>query len=281
MERTIVFYHGSCPDGFGGAYAAWKKFGDSAEYIALNRKDDPVPDVAGADVYFIDFVYEKEVMDKFVESAKSLTALDHHEGVEDVTKAMPNFVYDTVRSGATIAWNYFHPDTPVPTLLSYIEDDDTYRFALPDTRAVLAYLGVNPFTFEFWDQTAAILENEETRNDFLKKVRAYGEYFVLLAEYAANNAKLVEFEGYEVFFGTAHPYKPMKSMVGNLLAKKKGPFALVVAAHPRGYGVSIRGDGSIDVSKIAQKYGGNGHKSSAGFMISNEVPMPWKDIEEV
>jgi hypothetical protein len=93
---------------------------------------------------------------------------------------------------------------------------------------------------------------------------------------AADNAKLVEFEGHQVYYATAHPLKPMKSLVGNLLAKKKGPFALVVSAHPEGYGVSIRGDGSIDVSAIAAKYGGNGHISSAGFAIPAGGPMPWK-----
>ena len=48
MERTIVAYHGNCPDGFGGAYAAWKKFGDTAEYLPLSY-GKPVPEgLAGA-----------------------------------------------------------------------------------------------------------------------------------------------------------------------------------------------------------------------------------------
>jgi oligoribonuclease NrnB/cAMP/cGMP phosphodiesterase (DHH superfamily) len=71
----------------------------------------------------------------------------------------------------------------------------------------------------------------------------------------------------------------MKSLVGNMLAKKHGPFALVVTAHPKGFGVSIRGDGSVDVSLIAQKYGGNGHKNSSGFLIPVGGPMPWTIVE--
>lgn len=278
MSKVIVFYHGSCPDGFGGAYAAWKKFGEGAEYVPLHRGETEWPDTTGAEVYFIDFTYEKETMERFLGEAARVVVLDHHEGVRDVVEAMPEYVYDNNRSGATIAWDYFHPTTPRPLLLSFIEDDDLFRFALPETRGMLAYLGVHPFTFEYWDEVSQRLENDRTA--LLATTTAYGEYFELLAQKAVESAKLISFEGYEIYFATAHPYKPMKSLVGNLLARKKGPFALVVSAHPKGYGVSVRGDGSVDVSKIAYKYGGNGHPGSAGFHVSAESPLPWTLIEE-
>ncbi len=280
-ERTIVFYHGGCPDGFGGAYAAWKKLGTSAEYISLSRNEEPPVETArGNKVYFIDFVYTKDVMDRFLEAATSLTVLDHHEGVQDVIESMPDHVYSTDHSGATLAWNYFHPGEAIPELLQYIEDDDLFRFSLPDTRPMLAYLGVNPTTFEFWDEVASMLADPSTRETLIMKARTYGEYFELLADLAVEKSVLVEFEGYTCAFATAHPYKPMKSLVGNKLAKKYPPIALVVAAHPYGYGVSIRGDGSVNVAAIAEKFGGNGHTSSAGFLIPREGPYPWTLIKD-
>jgi nanoRNase/pAp phosphatase (c-di-AMP/oligoRNAs hydrolase) len=103
----------------------------------------------------------------------------------------------------------------------------------------------------------------------------YREYFELLVKHAVEHAKLVEFEGRQVYFANAS-LKTMKSLVGNTLARQHGPFALVVSAHPEGYGVSIRGDGSVDVAKIAQKYGGNGHPNAAGFLIPREGPFPWE-----
>ncbi|KND50512.1 MAG: hypothetical protein AB202_02560 [Parcubacteria bacterium C7867-007] len=280
MERTVILYHGSCPDGFGGAYAAWKKFGDSAEYIPLHR-GSPLPEgLEGAHLYFIDFCYTKDVMDKFVSIASKVTVLDHHEGVADVIQSMPEYVYESDLSGSGIAWRYFHPDTPIPTLLAHVQDDDLFRFALPDTRAVITYLEVHPFTFEAWDETAKKLDDPETRDAFFEKTRTYAEYFELLALKSVDRAKLVSFEGYECYYATAHPLKSLKSMVGHLLSDKKGPIALVVAAHPNGYGVSIRGDGTVDVSKIAAKFGGNGHPSSSGFLIPREGPFPWTLIED-
>jgi oligoribonuclease NrnB/cAMP/cGMP phosphodiesterase (DHH superfamily) len=281
MERTIILYHGGCLDGFGGSYAAWKKFGDSAEYIPLSRSDAPPVDAcADAILYFIDFTYPKEIMDQFVAVAKSVTVLDHHEGMRDVVEAMPAYVFDSNRSGAGIAWDYFHEGTPRPTLLNKVEDDDLFRFALPDTRPLITYLELQPQEYPLWDDFVAAFDDESRKSALLEKAHVYREYFEKLADISVETAKLVSFEGYEVYFGYTHPLRTMKSLVGNLLAKKQGPLALVVSPHPKGYGVSIRGDGTVDVAKIAEKFGGNGHPSSAGFHVPAEAPLPWTLIED-
>lgn len=279
MERTVIFYHKDCPDGFGGAYGAWKKFGDAAEYRGVDYGKPLPDDLTGAQVYFIDVCFPQEQMDAVKAVAAHLTVLDHHEGVEEITKSMPEFVFDSNRSGATIAWSYFHPSEPVPELLTYVEDDDLFRFALPETRPMITYLTARPYSFEAWDQAAHALTDENMRAELLATAHAYAEYFELLAAVAVEKAKLVRFEGVECYFATAHPLKPMKSLVGNLLVKMQGPFALVVTAHPKGYGISIRGDGTVDVSAIAQKYGGNGHPNSAGFGIPAGATLPWEMID--
>ncbi len=280
MDRTVILYHGSCPDGFGSAYAAWKRFGETAEYIPLHR-GDPLPEgLEGDHLYFLDFTYEQADMDHFVAIAKTVTVLDHHSGVQDVVESMPAYIYDNNKSGAGISWSYFNPTLPFPKLLEHIQDDDLFRFALPDTKAVLSYLTVHPFTFESWDELAQKLEDEASAESFLTTAHAYAQYTTLLAQSAANKAVRISFEGYEVMFANAHPSKVMKSLVGNLLAKEHPPFALVASAHPKGFGISIRGNGSVNVAKLAEKYGGNGHHDSAGFLVPAEQPMPWTLIED-
>ncbi len=278
MERTVILYHANCPDGFGGAYAAWKRFGDAAEYRAMGY-GDPVPeDLSGADVYCIDFCFDQERMNAMKEAANSLTVLDHHEGVEEIVRSMPRYVYDADRSGATVAWGYFHPAAPVPQLLSIIEDDDLFRFALPDTKAVLAYLAVQPFTFEFWDEVARDLDDPAKAAALLAKARAFREYFDLLIAQAGERAKLVNFEGYQIYVGQTHPMKPMVSALGNALAKKQGPLGLVVQIKTEGLAVSMRGDGTLDLLPIAQKYGGNGHPYSCAFFVPWGMPLPWTPV---
>lgn len=278
-KDIAILYHGGCPDGFGGAYAAWKKFGDSAEYIPV-KYGNPIPEgLDGRTVYLVDFCYERADMDELARIVKSLTVLDHHKGVEDVVRSFPG-VFDANHSGATIAWSFFHPDTPTPRLLLLLEDDDLYHFKLPETKVLNAYLGVSPHHFEEWDALAKKLEDPETNAALVKEFRAYQTYFELLAAHAATQARVVLFEGYECFFANTHPFISMRSRVGKILVEQKPPMALLVSAHPKGYGVSLRSDGSVDVAAIARKYGGNGHPESAGFAIEWGQPLPWEVVEK-
>ena len=279
-KQIVVLYHGKCPDGFAGAYAAWKKFGDLADYFPVDHGDAPPEGLEGKEVYLVDFCYETaEQMMLLAGATKRLVVLDHHESAKTFVESAPEHVYDETRSGATIAWSYFHPDAPIPRLMTYLEDGDLYHYALPETRDIFSYLLVLPFEFHAWDELALGLEDDTTRGEILKKAAAYTEFFEALEQSSVERAKKVRFEGYEVYFVATHPNITMKSYVGNQLYKKLPPFALIATAHPNGFGVSIRGDGSVDVSKIAGKYGGGGHAGSAGFFISNDREMPWKEID--
>lgn len=279
--QIVVLYHGKCPDGFAGAYAAWKKFADTAEYLPVDHGDAPPEELEGREVYLVDFCYETaEQMNMLAKTAKRLVVLDHHESAKAFVENAPEHVYDETRSGATIAWSFFHPGTPVPRLMKYLEDGDLYRYVLPETRDIFSYLLVLPFEFPAWDELALGLEDDAKRAGILNKAAAYTEFFEALARSSVERAKKVRFEGYEVYFVATHPNITMKSYVGHELYEKLPPFSLIVTAHPNGFGVSIRGDGTVDVSKIAGKYGGGGHPGSAGFFIPNGSAMPWVEIDD-
>ncbi len=273
-QQTVIIYHGKCPDGFGGAYAVWKKFGDTVEYIPSSY-DRPIPEhMDGRDLIFVDFCYEKKHMDQLAAVAKSITVLDHHEGVRDVATKYPG-VFDTNHSGATIAWTYFHPNAPTPKLLTHLEDYDLFRFALPDTKAVNAYLLLEPYDFEHWDEIVRMLEDPETRGKLLERGAIYAEHSDKLIEKAVESADLIEFEGYIVYMSGAG-IRAFSDYIGHALAIKHPPFALMVRPVDDGLNISIRGDGSVDVAEIARRFGGNGHTSAAGFRIPWNTQIPWK-----
>jgi oligoribonuclease NrnB/cAMP/cGMP phosphodiesterase (DHH superfamily) len=280
-KQIVVIYHKRCEDGFGAAYAAWKKFGDTAEYLAAGY-GDPFPEgLEGKEVYILDFCYEVEgAMDRLAKTAKKLVVLDHHESSRGVVMAAPDFIYDVKRSGATIAWTYFHPNTPVPRLMTYIEDGDLYRYALPETTDIFSYLVVQPYDFTVWDDIVRQLEDDNERPILLAKASIYTEYFEKMAHLSVDAAKKVRFEGYECYFATTGPSMTMRSYVGNQLYTKLPPIALIVTAHPDGFGVSIRSNGSVNVSEIAEKYGGGGHAGSSGFFIPNGAQIPWVEVDE-
>lgn len=278
-KDIVVLYHGHCVDGFGAALAAWKKFGNEAEYIPVRHGHAAPEGLTGHEVYLLDFAYNTiEQMDAVRAGTKRFVVLDHHEGPRAAIESVPEHVYDKDRSGATLAWSYFHPGTPVPKLLQFIEDGDLYRHALPETRDVFSVLSVLPHNFHEWDAILAQLEDPAGREKFMEKARIYTEYFLHLANVAIGAAKLVRFEGYECYFANSHPSMTMKSYIGHELAKKKGPIALIVSAHPDGFGVSIRGDGTVNVADIAAKFGSSGHPNSAGFFIPAGSELPWEEI---
>jgi oligoribonuclease NrnB/cAMP/cGMP phosphodiesterase (DHH superfamily) len=277
-QKIVVFYHGNCPDGFGGAYAAWKKFGDSAAYVPLKYGKAFDYDVTGKEVYFIDFSFPKPEMDAIAAKAGAFTALDHHEGTKDVVESMPNHVYDVSRSGAVIAWQFFHPDTPVPLLLQYVQEGDLYRFALPNSHAILTYVYTRLFEFTVWDELERMLEDETELARIIDRGSIYNEYTQLLVDKIVKDAEPVRFEGYDVYLASCA--RAFVSYVGNLLAKEHPPLALIVSVRGGELRVSMRGNGTVDLSKIAQKYGGNGHPNAAAFIVPLGTTPPWTPREK-
>lgn len=282
QKNTLVFYHDKCMDGLGAAYSAWKKFGEDAEYIPLSRGDTITKELCeGKEVYMLDFCFNSlEEMSVIENAATSLVVLDHHASVESVVKSLKEFRYDVEHSGAVIAWMYFHPEQQVPQLLLRIEDGDLWKNMYPETRALFTYLEVLPVNFFDFDRVVNEFEQDASREILMGKANVWDEYYMHLARLSCERAKLVEFEGHRVFFTNTHPMLSMRSTVGNLLCDDEHPFSLVVSAHPEGYGVSIRGNGTVDVSAIAQKYGGGGHKNAAGFQIKITDAIPWVLIDE-
>jgi oligoribonuclease NrnB/cAMP/cGMP phosphodiesterase (DHH superfamily) len=277
-KEIAILYHGGCPDGFGGAYAAWKKFGDTAEYIPV-KHGRPAPEgLTGRQLFFIDFCYPQDSMDNLVGMATSVTVLDHHLGAKEVVESMPEYVFDEKRSGATIAWTYFHPDVPVPTLLKYVEDGDLYVFKLSDSRAVLSYMYAQPFHFDVWDALSARLENTAERAALIEHGKIYAEHFAILVEQIANKATLVSFEGFECYLATAADM--FASDVGNRLARLKPPIGIIVNFHGDILNVSLRSVPSVDVSVIARKYGGNGHPQASAFRLLWGDLLPWTVLKE-
>jgi oligoribonuclease NrnB/cAMP/cGMP phosphodiesterase (DHH superfamily) len=188
-------------------------------------------------------------------------------------------IFDTARSGATIAWSYFHPETPMPALFKYLEDYDLFRFSLPETKAINAFITLEPYEFPRWQEIMDALEQPESAAEIVKRGEIYLAHLDKLAEKIAASAGLVEFEGQQVYLsGTV--LQAFTDYIGHTLAEKQPPFALMVRPVAEGLRVSIRGVEGFDVSKVAQKYGGNGHPGAAAFRITWGDPIPWKAVPE-
>lgn len=169
--KPLVLFHADCADGSAAAFAAWCKFGETAEYRAVAHGDPPPEDVEGRDVYILDFSFAPSLVDRVAMEANRVVVVDHHktavewyrqtwvdraersyrqirEGLLPVQRGEilweppPNveLVLDLAHSGAVLAWNHFHPGAPVPEVLPYVEDRDLWHWAMPSSREVSAAL---------------------------------------------------------------------------------------------------------------------------------------------
>jgi oligoribonuclease NrnB/cAMP/cGMP phosphodiesterase (DHH superfamily) len=261
----VVIYHAKCSDGFGGAWVAWKKFGDNATYIPATDREHYNFNLDGKEVYIIDYSYPKDVLLELEKKVKKLVIIDHHISAKDSVTSVAEHVFDINNSAAYLTWKYFFPDVPVPKLIDYIEDGDLYRFLLLDARPVIAYIHVMPFDFVAYSKIAGDLETTDGYMKILEQGTLLRTVHERQVEYFADRAELVEFEGYKVYAINANNI--VASDLGHVLSKKQGPFAIIFNYEDLVWKCSLRGDGTVDVSEIAGKYGGGGHHNASGFII--------------
>lgn len=279
QKKTVVLYHNNCPDGFGAAWAAWKKFGEKAEYIGVNHQEGPPVGLNGKDVYCVDFCYGADETRRIQKMARSLTIIDHHISRKEIAQSVLRHSYAVNHSGSVLAWQYFHSGKRIPTLLKYIEDVDLWKFKLPKSRALVAFLDMRlEFSFKSFDTISRGFENRKIRNQFARDGEIVLEYQnALIKDAVENSAELVRFLGY-VVFATNSPF--IHSEIGNALASKRGPFSIVWSKKYNKIVVSLRSVGNFDVSKLAVRCGGGGHKNAAGFSFSAKKSFPWKPIKK-
>ncbi len=282
-KKIIVFYHDD-HDGFGAAWAAWKKFKNSARYIPIDHpthfQDIKKYHLPGTEIYFLDICLDKEDMECVRKIASRVIVIDHHISKKDVVASFPGSVFNIGHSGAFLAWKYFHKNQVVPRLVLYVQDADIWAWKLRGTEALFVAL---PWTFKFnhWNKLVRILENKRLVVKYIRIGTIMLRYKTQIIDAIIDDADEVRIGNISAFAVNAPSI--IHSEVGNALTKKSKrvhvgiPFR--VMNHGASLYISLRSDGIVDVSKIAQKYGGGGHKKAAAFAWPLRKPLPFKFVK--
>jgi len=270
-KKVVVLYHADCEDGFGSAWAAWKRFGARARYVPVKR-GEPLPDgLKNKTVYCLDFVYREKLQRDLKKIVRRLVCIDHHISSQREVTLADEYVFNIRHSGAVLAWQYFYKHKPVPLLLSYVEDTDLWEFRLPSSRAVFAYINFNKPSFKIWNRLSKEIATK--KRDFLKKGALILANEERLIKEVSEKSYLVSFGGKRVLAVNSPLFR---SELGNLLTKKRPPLAIVWYNRDGNTArISLRSVGRCDAAKIAEKYGGGGHKHAAMFLAPANN-LPWK-----
>jgi oligoribonuclease NrnB/cAMP/cGMP phosphodiesterase (DHH superfamily) len=268
-KDIVVLYHAECTDGFTAAWAAFLKFGTRAEYIAVEHQVPPPEGIVGKTVYMLDFTYAADVVAELVQKNERVTAIDHHVTVEAVTKSTHDFRYDVAKSGARLSWEYFHPETPVPYLVRIVEDMDLYRFD---------WLDLYDFDFKTYSKIARQLDSPAG----LRRALRQG---VLLKQYREKAIdRLVHNAAYEVQFAEFRVRAVTTEIYHHEVANKLSigyPFGVAWRLRRQGVYVSLRSTAEgVDVGALAKRYGGGGHRFSAGFLVPTIADLPFHPVSE-
>ena len=63
-KSIVVLYHHDCTDGFSAAWVAWKKFGNTADYIGINPGTAPIGGLKNKEIYMVDLIYPDQYINK-------------------------------------------------------------------------------------------------------------------------------------------------------------------------------------------------------------------------
>ncbi|MDI1245726.1 MAG: DHHA1 domain-containing protein [Rhodoferax sp.] len=274
--RPLVIYHGrTCPDGFAAALAAWIYYQGQAEFLALDHGDvrslDDLPALDGRAVYILDFSFGKDILRAMEERVAKLVMLDHHLSAAE---KLTGFAcrcgvvhFDMKKSGARLAWEFFHPDQSVPDLVRFVEDRDIWVWQYPESAGFLAALDMEPFDFSRWQQIAYM--DAAQLAEFIERGQAMDEKFAKLADLIAEAASPVVFNGVAGLMVNAPGV--FHSLVGDLLCQKSGTFALLWSADSKAVvKCGLRSKQDFNCIPLAASMGGGGHAQASGFKMSKD-----------
>lgn len=297
--KPLCIYHGNCADGFTAAWAVHRALGDYVDFFP-GVHGNPPPDVKDRDVIMVDFSYRREALINMLRSgdenqANTILILDHHKTAAEDLAGLPEpegsydpklwrskweqsvewpvrCIFDMQKSGAQLAWTYFNPGVAPPALVEYVGDRDLWKFALPDSRDINAYIFANEYTFDNWDRLYGEMDSVHGRERIADMGGAIEKkHHKDVAELVSVTKRRIVIGGIEVDVANL-PYT-LTSDAGHLMSKGQATFAACYWDTPEGRVFSLRSaEDGLDVSQIAKIYGGGGHKNAAGF----RMPIGWE-----
>jgi oligoribonuclease NrnB/cAMP/cGMP phosphodiesterase (DHH superfamily) len=240
-------------------------------------------EVVGQDVVVLDFSFSYDTLSKWSHLCKSVVVIDHHKTASHVRdlidEGLIGGVFDVTLSGAMLTLNYLNYRTDLTEhtkceleyhrgIVSYVQDADLYTWKLFGSRDVNAGIRLLGFDFNAWDSMLPLtqlkrcgsivnLYREKLIETHLKQVVLVsgvgdgddgddGDGEVVASVYCSS-PEIISDLGHEMCLKFACDYAAIHQIKGD---------CVVTSLRSLGY----------DVSEIAKKFGGGGHKQAAGYL---------------
>jgi oligoribonuclease NrnB/cAMP/cGMP phosphodiesterase (DHH superfamily) len=244
--------------------------GNRATYHPCKHGEEP-PDVSGKTVVILDFSFNNETVKEMIDVANDLIIIDHHKSAMVELHDIPNTHFDMTKSGAMLAWEYFHPGKAAPKFISYIEDRDLWKWELPYSKEFSAAFDMVPFEFEEFEkfEDASVFDDAVSRGSY---ILAYSKTVV---KKVCDKASRRKFEGLDILVVNSSHWM---SEIGSRLSPECDFAVIWFYDHSdKQIKVSLRSfHDHVDVSEVAKRFAGGGHKKASGFTLPGDC-----NIEEI
>jgi len=297
IRPDVVLYHGNCHDGWTAAWVVGEQFYRDPNIVYLPMSYGPLTDdvlelCRDKHVAVLDFSFKYDDMLRLIHASRTIVVLDHHKSAQVELRAFvgdpienAKIVFDMDKSGARLAWDHYYdpgivvgynfadPDSHVPPIVRYVEDRDLWRFALPNSRSINAYLQIQPLGYPgLWSEINQDLISAEDGQAIVEK----GE--TLLAATEQHCRQIIDSTKRTISLKTVDgtfinsipciqaPYHLFSEAVGTLAEESPNGLAAGYLDNEKGRQFTLRSrKGGCDCTRIAVAYGGGGHAGAAGF----------------
>ena len=223
-------------------------------------------------------VMDMKRMNKILEVTENVVLIDHHASTpgkmeQYVGKYTAVVNCDGPESGCSLTWKHFFPEEEMPEALQLIRDYDTWTHAIFPVSTYfttgLELFDTNPESYVWDDLLGFCADYDYVAEDIVQIGRNCVEFRDNLAKTACD-----EF-GFETVWEDCKCFVLYCSTMRSSLCFKEriDQYDMCIMVVPHGNGVTIRlySNEVVDVSEVAKKFDGGGHKGAGGF-VCDEIP---------
>ncbi len=279
LPTTLCLHHNDA-DGRACAAIVRRALGACVDLYEMNY-GNPIPwdEIDRADhVILVDFSLPRLEMEQIAQS-RQLTWIDHHiSALNEMALISDGWagLRDTDEAACVLTWRYFFPQGPIPRAVTLIGDRDTWRNAEPDSKPFaegLYQCNTRPDNDTLWrplldndlnSVQELVDQGEELLTARLRKMRRFVTRFSFPVTFEGHRTLVVNQRG--------------DGDLGEFMRRLGYDIAYCYIEGPQNGKlmtfVTLFSE-QVDVSEIASKFGGGGHRGAAGFSFergSNPFP---------
>lgn len=274
--EPICIYHSRDLDGWMSAAIVMKKF-PSIQLIGWDYGQD-LPELSSehVPVIMVDVSFPNHNMRHLIEK-NNLVWIDHHiSAIKEISKMEPLPFIEGLRNdkkaACELTWEYFFPDYPIPEPVRLLGMYDSFRHkGTSEEDMVMQFqYAARAFCSDPEDCFNMMLDSFDGVQSWIQSGFSIFQYLKTMAKQDYTRGFPVFFAGYKFIMVNTERFNPINFGIkyhedgydgaGSFFFKNgKWEFSL------------YNDNGKVDVSEIAKRYGGGGHRGASGFIVQEDI----------